>query len=316
MFFIVIFAARLTNDYVIMENETLVRPMFPVWATILLYTLTSILLMSVFSVFVNLAFGVSTGQFDMLQHFFLSLAMFLGVFIPAVLFILYLDCRPLSDLGFGLKGRGRDFLLGISLALLLYLLGFGTSLLLGDVEVTDVHFDGEILLGSFCVLIVAALMEEVMIRGYILSRLMSCMNKFVALCISSFIFALMHLFNPNIAFLPIFNIFLAGLMLGAAFLYTRNLCFPITLHVFWNWLQGPVLGYEVSGAKLFPSTLTLHLPEKNIINGGDFGFEGSIICTVLLIITTGAIIYWFEKRNAREVSVERASKFSALTEIC
>jgi uncharacterized protein len=290
------------------ENKTLVRPIFPVWATILLYTFASVLLMGVFSVFVYLAFGTPVGQFGMLQQFFSSLAMFLGALVPAVLFILYIDCRPLSDLGLGLRGRGRDFLFGISLALLLYLLGFGTSLLLGAVEITSVHFDGEILLGSLCVLVVAALMEEVMIRGYILSRLMSCMNKFVALCISSFIFAFMHLFNPNISFLPIFNIFLAGLMLGAAFLYTRNLCFPITLHVFWNWLQGPLLGYEVSGAKLFPSTLTLHLPEKNIINGGDFGFEGSIICTVLLIITTGAIIYWFEKRNTRESEYVESSK--------
>jgi len=303
LFFIAIFAVRLTNYYAIMENKTLVRPMFPVWANVLLYTLASILLMSVFLVFVSLAFRTFTGQFDMLQQFLSSFAMFLGAFIPAVLFILYLDRRPLSDLGFGLRGRGRDFLLGVNLALLLYLVGFGISLLLGVVEVTNIHFDGGILLGSFCVFIVAALMEEVMIRGYILSHLMSCMNKFMALCVSSFVFALMHLFNPNISFLPIFNIFLAGLMLGAAFLYTRNLWFPITLHIFWNWLQGPVLGYEVSGAKLFPSILTLRLPEKNIINGGDFGFEGSIICTVLLIATTGAIIYWFEKRVPKEASV-------------
>lgn len=291
-----------------MENETLVRPMFPVWVNVLLYTLASIFLMSAFLAFVSLAFGTSIGQLGMLQQFFISFAMFLGAFIPAVLFILYLDRRPLSDLGFGLRGRRRDILFGASLALLLYLVGFGTSLFLGVVEVTNIYFDGGILMGSFCIFIVAALMEEVMVRGYILSRLMSCMNKFMALCVSSFIFALMHLFNPNISFLPIFNIFLAGLMLGAAFLYTRNLWFPITLHVFWNWLQGPVLGYEVSGAKLFPSILTLHLPEKDIINGGDFGFEGSIICTVLLMATTGAIIYWFEKRSTRESECLESSK--------
>ena len=32
--------------------------------------------------------------------------------------------------------------------------------------------------------------------------------------------------------------------------------------------------------------LTLHLPEDNVLNGGAFGFEGSLICTVLMIVLT------------------------------
>ena len=76
----------------------------------------------------------------------------------------------------------------------------------------------------------------------------------------------------------------------ASYIYTRNLCFPIALHWFWNWIQGPVLGYEVSGNKFCNGLLALRLPEANLINGGAFGFEGSILCTVLMVVGTGLIL--------------------------
>ncbi len=77
------------------------------------------------------------------------------------------------------------------------------------------------------------------------------------------------------------NLLLAGMLLGASYLYTKNLCFPISLHLFWNWIQGPILGYDVSGSHSESSMLTLHLPENNVLNGGAFGFEGSLIAQYL-----------------------------------
>ena len=94
------------------------------------------------------------------------------------------------------------------------------------------------------------------------------MNKFLALFVSAALFAFMHIFNPEIAFLPMLNLLLAGMLLGASYLYTRNLCFPISLHLFWNWIQGPILGYQVSGNNFTTSMLTLRMPEENVLNGG------------------------------------------------
>lgn len=98
--------------------------------------------------------------------------------------------------------------------------------------------------------------------------------------------------------LPFINILLAGLLLGFMYIYTRNLWFPISLHLFWNWLQGPVLGFEVSGADFDKTLLTLNLPTKSILNGGDFGFEGSIICTALIAILIGVL--WFTQHRRKE----------------
>lgn len=205
---------------------------------------------------------------------------------------------PFTGLGLSLKGRGKDWLAGMLFAVVLYLLGFGLSLLLGVVEVTDVTFDGSSLLMTWGLFLLVGAAEETMMRGFVLGRLLDGgVNRFVALFISSVSFSLMHLFNPNFEFLPFFNIMLAGVLLGASYIYTRNLCFPIALHWFWNWLQGPVLGYEVSGNRMGDSLLTLQISDAHLLNGGNFGFEGSLLCTVLMVVGSGLIIGYYERKK-------------------
>lgn len=184
------------------------------------------------------------------------------------------------------------------MATVLYIIGFGISLWIGAVEIVTVQWDWVSLLGSFVLFLVAASVEEIMVRGYIQGTLMTTgMHRFIALAIASAIFSVMHIFNSNLTALALCNLFLAGTMLGASFLYTRNLWFPILLHTFWNWIQGPVLGYEVSGTKFFSSVITLSLPENSLLNGGTFGFEGSVICTGLLICSTLLIISYYELKR-------------------
>ena len=232
--------------------------------------------------------------------------MLLAVLTSAVI-LLYFERRPFSDLGLTLKGHARGLWYGLLAAILLYLIGFGLSLALGEVEVTGFQFDPLNLLATFVFCLLVALAEEIMMRGYILGRLLHTrMNKFLSLFVSALLFALLHLFNPNLAFLPMLNLLLAGMFIGASYLYTRNLCFPISLHLFWNWIPGPILGYQVSGNDFGTSLLTLHLPEENVLNGGAFGFEGSLICTVLMIIFTILIVWWGEKREAISLAVPRS----------
>lgn len=216
--------------------------------------------------------------------------MLVGVFLAAWI-VLWFRGLPLTGLGLSLKGRWKDLLGGALFALVLYMAGFGLSLLFGVVEVTGINFQPSSLLMTLIFFLLVGITEELALRGFVLGRLLDAgVNKFWALIISSILFSLIHIANPNFALLPFLNIVLAGVLLGASYLYTRNLCFPIALHWFWNWLQGPVLGYEVSGNKFGDSLLTLHLPEANIVNGGSFGFEGSVICTILMLIGTAVII--------------------------
>ena len=273
-------------------------------ADILLFYVIGTCLMMFLCMFLFLGYklaAVEMPEGGLLSHVWETLFMLVGYLSAAVLILRWRDL-PLSLLGLSLKGRGKDLLAGAGVAVLLYAVGFGLSLLMGMVEVADVQWMPRDLLGALMFFLLVAVTEEVMLRGFVLGRMLSeGMNRFVALLLSSALFSAMHLFNPNFAFLPFVNILLAGCLLGASFLYTRNLCFPIVLHWFWNWLQGPVLGYEVSGTDCGQTLLTLRLTGSDLLTGGSFGFEGSLLCTVLLVVGTLAIVGYYERRGRKEV---------------
>ena len=236
-----------------------------------------------------------------LPSLFLERLLMLVGYLSAAVLVLRWRKLPLSLLGMSLRGRGKDLLAGLGVAVLLYAVGFGTSLLMGTVEIASVQWVPRDLLGTLLFFLLVGVTEEVMLRGFVLGRMLSAgMNRFVALFLSSALFSAMHLFNPNFALLPFVNILLAGCLLGASFLYTRNLCFPVVLHWFWNWLQGPVLGYEVSGMDSGETLLTLRLTGSDLLTGGSFGFEGSLLCTVLLVVGTLAIVGYYERRGRKE----------------
>lgn len=246
------------------------------------------------------ALGMEMQEGSLPSLFLERLLMLVGYLSAAVLVLRWRNL-PLSLLGMSLKGRGKDLLVGLGVAVLLYAVGFGTSLLMGTVEIASVQWVPRDLLGTLLFFLLVAVTEEVMLRGFVLGRMLSAgMNRFVALFLSSVLFSAMHLFNPNFALLPFVNILLAGCLLGASFLYTRNLCFPVVLHWFWNWLQGPVLGYEVSGMNSGETLLTLRLTGSDLLTGGSFGFEGSLLCTVLLVVGTLAIVAYYERRGRKE----------------
>ncbi|WP_443777700.1 CPBP family intramembrane glutamic endopeptidase [Bacteroides clarus] len=233
---------------------------------------------------------------DKMFYFVLSeTLMLIGIFLSAWI-VWHFRGVSLAGLGRSLAIRKKDLLSGISLAIVLYAVGFGVSLLAGAIEIAGVVFNPSSLLISFVFFLLVAITEEFALRGFVLERMLQGgVNKFWALFLSATLFSLVHIANPNFDFLSFINILLAGILLGSSYIYTRNLCFPIALHWFWNWIQGPVLGYEVSGNKFCDGLLTLHLPEANLINGGAFGFEGSILCTVLMVAGTAVILKMFRK---------------------
>ncbi|NDV65994.1 CPBP family intramembrane glutamic endopeptidase [Bacteroides sp. 224] len=282
------------------SNFLSAKCLIPVWLSVPLYIIITYSLVAVLSIFSSLFLKLlpaNHSTLSLLITYFVSwLVMLFSAVVCAILFMKYINGRPVSELGFSIKGRRKDCLVGVIFAAVLYAIGFTVSLALGVLEVAAVRWDFVSLIGSFIVYFIAASAEEVLVRGYVQGILMTKMNKFAALIVASLLFSLLHIFNANLTFFSLLNLFLAGIMLGASFMYTHNLWFPIMLHTAWNWIQGSVLGYEVSGGKLFPSLFTLRLSENNLLNGGSFGFEGSIICSILLIISSVLIVRYYESR--------------------
>ncbi|MFD2288963.1 CPBP family intramembrane metalloprotease [Pedobacter petrophilus] len=150
----------------------------------------------------------------------------------------------------------------------------------------------------FFILILVALNEEILTRGYVLRYLLLKKNKYVALLLSSILFATFHIPNDDFALISFINIFLSGMFLGLFYIYFKNLWFSISAHFAWNFFEGPVLGSAVSGLKT-DSILKQDLLGKDLFTGGKFGFEASIVCTIVLIIFI-YLLYLFCEKNYKK----------------
>ena len=256
------------------------------------------LLAGIISALFMLAGSAKTPPTDALMMNATMLALFFSALVGiaiTVIFRRYIDRRSIKSLGFQWQSFQPDAFTGFCLGLAL--LGAGTLMLLAthNLEWTDVHFAAPDLFMGLVLMGLIAFTEEMVFRGYILNNLMESMNKWVALGLSAILFMFAHASNPGITSIAAINLFLAGLLLGINFIYTRNIWFAICFHFSWNFLQGPVLGYEVSGLPL-QSVLQPALQGPWWLTGGSFGLEGSFVATGLFLLALLLLYAAYEKK--------------------
>lgn len=220
------------------------------------------------------------------------------------LFTKFFDKRSVYSLGFQWKGYASQAGVGFSLPFIL--LGTGTLILSYSKYLTwtDIHFDGTLFFINVVLMLLVAFGEELVFRGYVLNNLMQSQSRRIALLTSALLFAAFHIGSPGANILSVVNVFLAGLVLGVNYSHTRNLWFGIAFHFAWNFFQGPILGYKVSGYA-FGSVLEQDLQGPSLLTGGKFGFEGSTLCTVLMLITAILLEWLYVSKTEKVVSVEQ-----------
>lgn len=288
----------------------------PVWARVVLVIIAFLFIGGIFQFFGALISGVSLKEMSAIKdisldrHLVMQLSGFLGTMVVIYLFWCLIDKQPIKRLGFATQGIIADILLGLVVALVI--IGGGTLILMamGALTITSINVHVPSLLYTFALFIIVSLNEEILMRGYILNTLMMRYNRFVGLFVSSLLFALMHGMNANITWLSMLNLFLAGVILGSVYIYTRNLWFPISLHLFWNYLQGPVLGYAVSGMPI-KSLVSHKIMGNDTLTGGLFGFEGSIVCSILVSLFALALILYYRKKE-QALLAQRAAQPEAI----
>lgn len=232
---------------------------------------------------------------DLQELYILILVNLVITLLTVYLFRTYIDKKSIYSLGFEWQKKGQDFAIGFGLGFAIIAVGTLILMVVGQLEFTDWELRPDLLFGYFFLCILISLNEEILVRGYVLNNLMLSMDKFWALLISALVFMLFHALNPNISFVAVVNLFLAGILLGLYYVYKQNLWFPIALHTSWNYSEGAIFGYEVSGID-FQSLLQQNIGENEWLTGGDFGFEGSMLLSVLMI---GAIwvVHWRYGKN-------------------
>ncbi len=237
--------------------------------------------------------SLGSGTMALMQLFGL-----VGILLVTWVFRRFIDRKSVMSLGFQWRGFEKDFWTGSFWGIGMIAAGFVVLLLLGNVTIAGYKFDIGSLLGFFALFVVVALSEEILVRGYILTNLMDSMNRYVALVVSSVLFFLMHGVNPNMGVLPGVNLFFAGIVLGAYFIFKRNLWFSIGMHLTWNFFQGPIFGFAVSGMSA-QSLVIQETHGSDLLTGGRFGFEGSLLETFFSVVIIAFIIWKFGPRQGK-----------------
>jgi membrane protease YdiL (CAAX protease family) len=147
------------------------------------------------------------------------------------------------------------------------------------------------LLGALLALALPAAAEEALFRGYAFQVLVEAVGPVVATATFSAAFALAHAGNPGANVFALVNIFLAGVLLSAAYLRTRSLWFATAVHLGWNWTMGSVLDLPVSGLELLDTPLYEAIvsgPEW--VTGGGFGPEAGLAGTLASLLALLAVM--------------------------
>ena len=234
-------------------------------------------------------------SFDSPAMLFLTAFQVVGSFLALWFMMSVVNREPLMNIGLSFENRGKEMLVGLGAALAFIGGIFLILWLIGAVNVTGfVGFKPGVFIVSM-MLFLAAFDEELIFRGYILNNMMDATdNRWIALAGSSLLFALLHAGNPGVfsTFVPMSELFAAGFILGISYTFTKNLWFPTFFHFGWNFFQG-LFGFEISGLDVDSWKMIAHENTGNvpdIVSGGSFGIEGSVIslcCTIL-----GTYVIW------------------------
>ena len=215
----------------------------------------------------------------------------------------YLDKQPIESLGLKLNMQDLfDVLAGIGISFLqmglIYILMLGLGWL--TFEGFAWEFDPlQVMITSTLIFLVIFILvgwnEELLSRGYHLQTIASGTNLFWGVILSSAAFGIFHIRNPGANWVSTAGIFLAGIYLAYGYIRTRQLWLSIGLHIGWNFFEGVVFGFPVSGLDIYPLTrITVHGPE--LWTGGVFGPEAGLIVLPALIL--GALsIYLYTMRR-------------------
>ncbi len=239
-----------------------------------------------------------------------------GLILSTLIAARFLDRRPLQDLGFHLdRDWWLDLGFGLALGALLMTLIFAVELAAGWVVVVDV-FQGDVGLpfplviwGPLLAFIFVGVGEEILSRGYQLGNLAEGLNLppigptgalLLAWILSSSVFGLLHFQNPNSSWISTVNLILAGLFLGLGRVLTGELAIPIGLHITWNFFQGNVFGFPVSGARFTQaSVLVIQQAGPSLWTGGDFGPEAGLVGIGAILLGCLLTLAWVRHRRGR-----------------
>jgi len=264
-----------------------------------------ILFIFVFGALIGLI-GILLGQFLNVSFVWNQIAELLAVTGSVYVARRWLDKRSFASLGLQLDKRTLlDILAGIGITFVQ--MGFIYIVMLSLGWLTFEGFAWQFdpisavitgVLTFFIAFIFVGWNEELLSRGYHLQTIASGINLFWGVIISSSVFGLLHLGNPNATWVSVAGIFFAGVYLAYAYIRTKQLWLSIGLHIGWNFFEGVVFGFPVSGLSEIYKLIRIQVQGPELWTGGAFGPEAGLIVLPSLIVG-GLLIYLYTLRRTR-----------------
>lgn len=224
----------------------------------------------------------------------------------------WIDRRPISDFGLHFDSLWwQDLAAGLCIGAFTLTTVAVIELSLGWVELSPVQrnpFNIAVIPAALLALlnlIAVAFGEEITFRSYQVKNLAEGFRKIageraavmVAFGISSVLFGLAHLMNPNVGWLSVLNVVLAGLLMGLGFILTGSLAIPLGFHIAWGFFEEYVFGYANSGQVPLNSLMTNTLTGPELWTGGKFGPEGGLLVLLLILVDMALVFLWIKGRK-------------------
>lgn len=143
-------------------------------------------------------------------------------------------------------------------------------------------------------LLFGAMGEEMMFHGYAFQLLTRSYGAFAIILPVGFLFGVAHLRNQNVTLAGIVNTFAWGILLGYGCWRAQGLWLPIGMHFGWN-VALTLFGANLSGFTIGVTGYALHWSAGRLWSGGDYGPEGGLPTTLVVIA-----LFWAVTRVTRE----------------
>lgn len=220
--------------------------------------------------------------------------------VTYLMYCRYFEKRKLHTMGFVRKGFVLQYIKG----LLIGTAAFGAAYLV-CLGTGSVQFEGAAsdmipiyILLYFGGYMVQGMAEEVICRGFLLVSLSRKYSVWFSAAASSLLFMALHFANNGMTVLSMVNLFLFGMFMALLFIQSGNIWIIAAVHSVWNFMQGNVMGVQVSGlAKQNSIFLTTFTDGRDFLNGGSFGLEGGLAVTVTLLTAIGIVYYRMNKKG-------------------
>lgn len=226
-------------------------------------------------------------------YYVLILASTAFMIVAALLYCKIFEKRKAYTLGFTARGCVPEYLMGIVIGAVMISLPLVACLITGSVTLTMTENADYLMIALFFLaFLIQGMAEEALFRGYLMTTLARKLNVWPAILVSALFFALFHIGNASFSFIAFINIFLFGVFAGVFMLKRGSIWAVGAIHAIWNFCQGNVFGFNVSGIVKFDSVFTSTQSNVGkILHGGDFGLEGGLGVTILLLIALlGALL--------------------------